>query len=333
MPPKTDPNYAGVTCNQECATKIAAYILSGFTTSNAQPSPSLKQSAPALSQLNTSESNCGLAYSTIDMRPPTKQEYSAAVFQLTGINLITQLSQSAYDILPSGSSAYSLDNTLDSGSQQVYSSTANQIAAELSQNNFAAIVNCANLNSEQCYDQLADNFACKAFRRPLSAAERSNYLSIYSASSDYREGVKKVTSSILASNNFLYKSTIGFSLVNNDTSLALLSAVPVLQDSKAIALSERINLNANFSGSDILQISIKSTQNANGFWPVVRIQIGESNYVDLAANQPEATYQFHITGVNGSNSVTITNQQSRAPLEYQTGHSLVISSVKVALSH
>lgn len=341
MPPQNDssnPQYTGVTCNATCATKIANYILGGFAASNEQPNLFLKQSAasstPAYSLLNSSETSCGIAYSANNLRPLTRQEYSAAVFQLTGIDLIDTLGQGTYDALPSDSQ---VDITLNSDSQASYNLVANKIIDNLSSSNFAAIVDCANSSSEQCYNQLLDDFACKAFRRPLTSAERSDYLATYSVASNSTEGISKLANAILTSAKFVYRSNIGLALLNREldasTTLTLTSAASLINEAKTLAIYQSTSLAANFSGSDLLEISVKSTQNANGLWPVMRVQVGESTFVDLIANQAEATYQFHIAGLKGSNSISITNQQAGAPLEYQAGHNLILSSVKLALSY
>lgn len=337
MPSQDDAAYVGVACNLACATKIADYILAGFSGASGQPTQLLKQSGasltPAYSLVSSSAANCGIAYSANDLRPLTRQEYSAAIFQLTGIDLIGKLGQSTYDALPADSN---LPVTIDSNSQQSYSLVANRIVENLSTNNFAGAIDCANLSSEQCYSQLVDDFACKAFRRPLTAAERSDYLAAYSTVGDNKEAIKKVANTILASANFIYRSSIRLSLVNRESSadsLALASAASLLKDSKTLTIANSTSINANFSGSDLLEVSVKSTQNANGLWPVLRIQVGESTFVDLVANQAEATYKFQITGVTGTDKITLANQSAGPSLEYQTGHNLVISSVKVALSY
>lgn len=327
--------YIGKFCPQDCAEKVADYILAGFPASAELPTTLfLKQSAasstPAYSLVNSSETSCGVAYSSNDVRPLTKQEYADTIFQLSGIDLIHSLGQSTYDALPADNHTFSNADT-----QKAYSDVAEAIVNNLANSNFSAI-NCADLNSEQCYSQIVDQFACKAFKRPLTVAERNTYLATYTANTASKAGLEKVAKAILTSANFLYRSNIELSLIERDaninSSLSLQSAASLINQPKTLAIYEKDTLTGNFSGSDLLEISIKSTQSANGLWPVIRITVGES-FVDLVANQSEATYKFQITGLAGSHNITIANQQAGAPLEYQAGHNLLISSVKLGLSY
>lgn len=330
--------YVGVHCDLTCAQKIAAYIKGGYSaTASELPSLRLKpaaSSASTASLLAGAESSCGLAYSTYNLRTLNKQEYSDAIFQLTGIDLINELGQTTYDTLPVNSLSAT---TLDKETQQSYNLMANKIADNLLSKNFAGTIDCANVSSEQCYNLLIDDFSCKAFRRPLTDAERSNYLATYTSGSDGTQGIRKVAAAVLASPNFVYRSDIGLALLyredNAAIALALASAGSLINENKTIAANQSYSLNSYFSGSDLLEISLKSTQNAGGSWPIVRVQLGDSTFVDLIANQADATYKFRVTGLSGYNSITIANQSTGAPLEYQANHSLTISSIKVALSY
>lgn len=327
--------YKGKFCDQACSDKIADYIISGFTaTASALPSLFLKQtaasSAPAYSLLTNTESSCGAAYSSTDLRALTRQEYSAAIFQLVGIDLISEFGQTSFDALPADGLSISLDgNALES-----YGLAANKIVETLTSNNFVGVIDCANLSSDACYNHLIDDFACKAYRRPLNSQERNNYLSLYSAGNNPQDGIKKVVAAVLTSANFLNRSNIGLFPVNSadKAALALTSAASLLEN-QTLAIYDKTTLAANFSGNDLLQISVKATQNAKGVWPIMRVQLGDSTFVDLQVNQPEASYTFHATGLHGNNNIRIANQQTGAPLEYQTGHTLIISSVKLVLSY
>lgn len=326
--------YKGKFCDQTCADKIADYIISNFTaTASALPTQLLKQTAasstPAFSLLSSTEPNCGAAYSANDLRVLSQQEYATAIFQLVGIDLTKEFGQSIFASLSAANSS----TTLTSDALESYALAANKIVDKLAISHFASLIDCANLSSEACYNHLLDDFACKAFRRPLTSLERSHYLSLYSAGSNTEDGIKNISNAILTSPNFLNRSHIGLTLIDEDNANIALASAASLLDSKTLAIYEKDTLNVNFSGNDLLQISIKATQNATGLWPVMRVQVGDSTFVDLLTNQSEASYTFHITGLNGNSNITIANQQTGAPLEYQTGHNLIISSVKLVLSY
>ena len=328
------------TCDATCGSKIAAFILGGFATSSNQiTNLLLKQSAsesasiPTNSLLANTESSCAVAYSANDLRPLSKQEYSSAILQITGVDVVNDLGQSTYDALPPDNLVSELYNnvkiTIDSDTQQAYNVAANKVAGVLSSHNFNEIVDCANTSNEECYSRLVDGFGCKTFRRPLTTEERANYLSLYNSS--LTDGTKKVVAAMLASPNFIYRSDIGLSIINDTNSLE--NAQSLIDTSKTISIYQHNTVTANFVGNDVLEITVKGTQSVSGLWPTMRVQIGNSTFVDVIINKTSATaYRFHITSLTGNNAITITNQQTGAPLEYQAGHNLIVSSVKLLSS-
>jgi len=336
----TMPQGSVGTCDATCGSKIAAFILGGFSTSSNQiTNLLLKQSAsesasiPANSLLANTESSCEVAYSANDLRPLTKQEYSSAILQITGVDVVNDLGQSTYDALPPDNLISELFNnvkiTIDSDALQSYNVAANKIAGILSSHNFNEIVDCANASNEECYNRLVDGFGCKAFRRPLTTEERANYLSLYKSS--LTDGTKKVVEAILSSSNFIYRSDIGLSIIDATNSLE--NAQALIDTTKTISIYQHNTVNANFTGNDVLEITVKGTQSVSGLWPTMRIQVGNSTFVDIIINQTApTTYRFHITSLTGNNNIMITNQQTGAPLEYQAGHNLIVSSIKLLSS-
>lgn len=325
-------------CDTNCGIKIAAFIMGGFVTSSSQVNNLLlKQSASESASVATDSllanttSSCQVAYSANDLRSQTKREYSSAVLELTGINIVNDLGQSTYDALPPDNLVTEFFNNvkinIDSDIQKSYDLVANKIADLLSSHNFNEIVDCSNASNEECYNRLVDGFACQAFRRPLTTEERANYLALYNSSAT--DGSKKVVQAILVSPNFIYRSDIGLSLVKGASS-TLENAVSLTDSTKTISIYQHNTLNANFTGNDVLEVVVKGTQGVSGLWPTMRVKVGDSTFVDIIINKTsETTYRFHITSLTGNNNITITNQQTGAPLEYQAGHNLIVSSAKL----
>lgn len=325
-------------CDTNCGIKIAAFIMGGFVTSSGQVNNLLlKQSASESASVATNSllanttSSCQVAYSANDLRSQSKREYSSAVLELTGIDIVNDLGQNTYDALPPDNLVTEFFNnvkiTIDSDTQKSYDRVANKIADLLSSHNFNEIVDCSNASSEECYNRLVDGFGCQAFRRPLTTEERANYLSLYNSSAT--DGSKKVVEAILASPNFIYRSDIGLLLVKGASS-ALENAASLIDSTKTISIYQHNTLNANFTGNDVLEVVVKGTQGVSGLWPTMRVQVGDSTFVDIIINKTsETTYRFHITSLIGNNNITITNQQTGAPLEYQAGHNLIVSSAKL----
>ena len=83
-------------------------------------------------------------------------------------------------------------------------------AAEATVSNLARHVSCA--AGEACATTFIQDFGARAFRTPVPDADRARYLALYqsvAAEDGYKEGLKAVTSAMLMSPNFLYRSELG----------------------------------------------------------------------------------------------------------------------------
>ncbi|HWV16228.1 MAG TPA: DUF1595 domain-containing protein [Cellvibrio sp.] len=333
------PSHDKGTCTGTCAQTLGLYIYNNLgATSTAEPLKLLKQTAPTSSEfslLASSDTSCSVAYSENDLRPLSKQEYASTLLRLTGINLIGNSDTSIYDALPPDNLISTFYNNetivIDSDIKRAYQNAASKIVAQLYSQNFNGIVDCSNNNNEECYNKLIDDFACKVFRRPLTAEERAAYRPLFV--SDKKDGIKNIINVLLSSPEFIYRSDIGLTLVNPAAETALVNGAPLINNVKTIRIYEKENLNANLAGNDVLEISVKATQSPSGLWPVMRVQVGQTTFVDLVVKHTDTQiYRLQVTGLTGNNSVSIINQQTGAALEYQTGHNLVVSSVKLLSS-
>lgn len=83
-------------------------------------------------------------------------------------------------------------------------------AAEAAMANLSLFVSCA--PGDECAQQFIQDFGLRAFRRPLTDAERLRYQSLYSSVSledGYTEGIKAIITAMLQSPNFLYRTELG----------------------------------------------------------------------------------------------------------------------------
>ena len=121
----------------------------------------------------------------------TRSEFANSIEDLTGVNLITDIGQSTYDALPVDNILDYFSNnvltTIDSGALQSYKLVVDNVVDKLSQNNFSAIVDCANTDASECGALLLNDFAKKVFRRPLTNDEQNAYMELFAA--DFSGGI------------------------------------------------------------------------------------------------------------------------------------------------
>ncbi|OJT23181.1 hypothetical protein BO221_20120 [Archangium sp. Cb G35] len=86
-------------------------------------------------------------------------------------------------------------------------------AATQAVTNLSRHVSCA--PGEECAKQFIQDFGLRAFRRPLTDAEKLRYQSLYTAvaaeegTNGYTEGIKAIITAMLQSPNFLYRTELG----------------------------------------------------------------------------------------------------------------------------
>ncbi len=98
--------------------------------------------------------------------------------------------------------------------------TAAEEAAEAAMVNLSRHVSCE--PGEPCAKEFIQKFGERAFRRPLTDAERTRYLSLYTSVSledGYSEGLEAVIAAMLQSPYFLYRSELGQHLGNGQYAL------------------------------------------------------------------------------------------------------------------
>jgi polyisoprenoid-binding protein YceI len=193
--PQTDPG----SCTGQCAADLEAYILTWRRPSDGIPDNPVS---------NFSCPTTGPTYGQRTLRLLTKNEYQRSVRDLVGYT------QDVVSRLPDDfiAGAFANNNTLivDKTRYTSYLSTAERIAADVA-TRWSGVLACVPTTAG-CADKLVTDLAPRIFRRPLTAAEKTAYLSVAQGTADGRTaaaGMEIALSAMLSSPQFLYRSEVG----------------------------------------------------------------------------------------------------------------------------
>ena len=139
---------------------------------------------------------------TAPTRHLSRAQYNNTVRDLLGTDL-----RPALNFAPDDSSA-GLEIGLNVSPLLVeqYHDAARMLAADAALN-VDALVSCEGLEESVCADRFIEDFGLRAFRRPLSADDRTQYRELYDAGAspyDFATGIEMVVHAMLASPEFLY---------------------------------------------------------------------------------------------------------------------------------
>lgn len=193
--PQTDPG----SCTGQCAADLEAYIWTWRRPSDGIPDNPVS---------NFSCPTTGPTYGQRTLRLLTKNEYQRSVRDLVGYT------QDVASRLPDDfiAGAFANNNTLivDKTRYTSYLSTAERIAADVA-TRWNGVLSCVPTTSG-CAAKLVDELAPRIFRRPLTAEEKTAYLSVAQGTADGRtpaEGMEIALAAMLSSPQFLYRSEVG----------------------------------------------------------------------------------------------------------------------------
>lgn len=186
------------TCNAQCAADLEALIRSWRRPSDGIPDkPVAVFSCPAEAS----------SYGQRTLRLLTRVEYQNTVRDILGYN------QNVASRLPDDFIAgyFTNNNTLivDKNRYTSYLATAERIAEDVA-TRWNSVLNCS--PSDSCATDLVDNLGKRLFRRPLTTAERTEYLAVAKGTADQRtaaEGMQVALAAMLSSPQFLYRSELG----------------------------------------------------------------------------------------------------------------------------
>lgn len=185
-------------CVGQCAADLEAYIFTWRRPSDGIPDNPVS---------NFSCPNTTPAYGQRTLRLLTKKEYERSVRDLVGYT------QDVISRLPDDfiAGAFLNNNTLlvDKTRYSSYISTAERIAADVA-TRWNSVLACT--PSSSCADKLVTDLAPRIFRRPLTTAERTEYLTVAQGTADSRtaaQGMEIALAAMLSSPQFLYRSEVG----------------------------------------------------------------------------------------------------------------------------
>jgi len=204
----TMPKGAAGTCDRKCAENIVAYLEATFWT---EPLPPYNEEISCTAPIN---------YGARQLRFLTRDEYQNTINSLLGSGFTV-------DSLPGDATlGHFISNTqrvMNSGAYEQYLLTAEKVAKWSADRNFSGVVSCNNNFNQDCANKLINEFAPKAFRRPLDSQEKITYTAMANGSKtngDVKAGMKLALEGMLSSPQFLYRHEVG---EKNPTNTALAS--------------------------------------------------------------------------------------------------------------
>ncbi|RYY73147.1 MAG: DUF1592 domain-containing protein [Gammaproteobacteria bacterium] len=192
------PAFAPGTCTGQCAADLEAYLWTWRKPSDGIPDNPVS---------NFSCPTSGPTYGQRTLRLLTKSEYQRSVRDLVGYtsDLISLLP----DDFIAGSFANNNTLQVDKTRYTSYLSNAERIATDVA-SRWSSVLSCS--ASSSCAQKLVSDLAPRIFRRPLTSAEATAYLSVAQGTNDGRsveDGMKIALTAMLSSPQFLYRSEIG----------------------------------------------------------------------------------------------------------------------------
>lgn len=185
----------------------------------------------------------------------------------------------------------------------------------------------------QCSTDFINNFAYVAYRRALTSVEQAEISSIFTGAPTLEDGLKWAIRTVLMSPNFLYRSELGTKVadllknpvVSQGTKYEF-QGTPKTFSALSIQRYNRISVTASsnpgyqWTGKDLIAITIKGTKSPMNNWPVLTIGTGYDNGGVLKRiTIDHATYRTHYITIDSlpSGPVYFLNDASFANNDYQ----------------
>ncbi len=271
---------------------------------------------------NTSDVNsCGdTAYGPRSLKLLTREEYQNTLEDLVGIDF--DVSESIpFDAVIEGYSNNAFTPVGETHAD-AYLSVAEKVAEWSKANNYKGVVDCSNLSYDACENRFLNDFATRVFRRPLSAAERTNYASVFATNltgSDINEGLRLGMTALLSAPQFLYRFEVGTlvsklqSTSTSDGNEVSVNGADFQTKSTGGADGTGWNIWANgyiqqtltLSNEALFDISMKGDAAAN-VWPQMQLIIDGSVVASTTVSTNSyQSYTFDVSGYEGSHNVQI----------------------------
>ncbi|HTF97231.1 MAG TPA: DUF1592 domain-containing protein [Cellvibrio sp.] len=206
-------------CNNNGCQDIAAYLWSLRGKAPSSTSSVSSSSSSSVSSVCVGDS-CAPTYADRSLRILSKNEYINSVNDLTGVNLATTLDAATLASIPADIIVSGFTNNsraiINENSARAYESLASKIADAAATRSFSGIASCSGTVAA-CGDAFVADFAKRAFRRPLTAEEKTSYLTFFSSSlgvSTTSDALKLALRAIFTAPQFLYRSEMGVKMAD-----------------------------------------------------------------------------------------------------------------------
>ena len=302
------------------------------SSSQMQMSSSSSESAANATQCS------GTTYGPRELKLLTREEYQNTMEDLVGIdfdvaenlpfdNVIEGYFNNAY--------APATDNHGDA-----YLAIAEKVSQWSAEHKFQGVVDCGfdnsgntGMSNDECMNLFFKDFGTRAFRRPLTVAEREAYADLFKNNligGDIKVGLKLAMTAMLTSPQFLYRSEVGTSveeLKNASNSTTSNGDTVTLKGSEFATKSTGgeqegawniwsegyIENSFDLADTALFQISMKGSVAQNG-WPIMELVIDGSVVATQTVDSSSyKLYEFSVEGHGGTHKVQIrfTNDLSQ----------------------
>lgn len=329
--PKATPG----TCDAQCAADLASYIATWET----------EEVVFATCDLDE------IQYGRRQMRLLTSREYENSLKDLVGYQVdsvnVGIPSDTVVDDFANQALTAVTQNYMDA-----YTSVAAAAATYSFENNFAGVANCTDSSASQCADNFIDDFAMRAYRRPLTDEEADRYRTMFTgplSSGSNNEALKIAIQAAVSSPYFLYRSEMGESIIDiNDRiengtgeleagdSLSTLSGAGLgsvdADGYLNIALYQnfgRTLQDHNYTGNDRVTIVAKGVE-VDGVLPSIKLSVAQKHIAtQILTSADETTYTFPLNDIVGTGKFfQIINDINGA--QHAEGRTLSIKSITIS---
>lgn len=312
------------TCVGQCAADIAAYLYTWPVSTPAQ----------------ACENN--MTYGARQLKLLTREEYQNSLEDLVGIDFNVGAT------IPADADIHGYANNVAAAvtqiHQEAYFEAARQVAAWARERDFAGIVDCGFNNAQSCIDDFTQNFAKRAFRRPLTRGEVTAFTALFGESftgGDVAAGVEIAINAALVSAAFLYRSEQGVpvsmgeydggqyefsgtpsTLLATDFtdkrhySAGTLEGAAIVGDTTNSRQQGKLGQHIRFEGDGtLIEFSVRGVLPEDGTIPVLKFGVGAVSGSITIDWEEFRTLSLYLPGVSGHREFAFYLDPSSAQVE------------------
>lgn len=325
----TMPSTSPGTCTDQCAFDIAAYIRTWSVTTPVQ----------------ACESN--LTYGPRQLKLLTREEYQNSLVDLVGIDF------NAAAGIPADADIHGYNNNIAAAVTQIhqesYFEAAKQVAAWAQERNFATVVGCDLKSRQSCIEDFTQNFAKRAFRRPLTKGEVIAFTALFGDSftgGDVAAGIEIAITAALVSPAFLYRSEQGlpvsfgeydggqYEFASSPTTLLATNftdkrhytagtrnGAVIFGDTTNSRQQGKLGQHLSFSDAGtLIEFSVRGVIPDDGTVPVLKFGVGSISGSINVDWEEFRTLSLYLPGVSGHREFAFSLDPSSAQVEIHQVH-------------